>query len=117
MRAVALCYDSEFAPSAHLPLDKSPNIITTFTAEIDRITLVLVLSAPILWHISSPVSFFLIAWICGMYWSCQKPSLSWYLLRQRILLKEGYCVTQAVAGVCGLFGVVLVARPLFGCHP
>lgn len=30
-----------------------------------------------------------------------------------VLLKEGYSVTQAVAGVCSLFGVILVARPPF----
>jgi drug/metabolite transporter (DMT)-like permease len=30
-----------------------------------------------------------------------------------LLLKEGYSVTQAVAGVCSLLGVVLIARPPF----
>lgn len=30
-----------------------------------------------------------------------------------ILLREGYSVTQAVAGVCSLLGVILIARPPF----
>jgi drug/metabolite transporter (DMT)-like permease len=34
-----------------------------------------------------------------------------------VLLKEGYSFTQAVAGVCSLLGVVLIARPPFLFHP
>lgn len=30
-----------------------------------------------------------------------------------VLLREGYSATQAVAGVCSLFGVILIARPPF----
>ncbi|KAG2044137.1 hypothetical protein BDR03DRAFT_940842 [Suillus americanus] len=30
-----------------------------------------------------------------------------------VLLKEGYSVTQAIAGVCSLLGVILIARPPF----
>ncbi|KAG0699924.1 hypothetical protein DFH29DRAFT_1070425 [Suillus ampliporus] len=62
--------------------------------------------------------------ICGLYWSLQYLSVAdatilTFLIplttavAGRILLKESYSVNQAVAGVCGLLGVILIARPSF----
>lgn len=62
--------------------------------------------------------------ICGLYLSLQYLSVAdatvltflaplTTAVAGCVLLKEGYSVTQAVAGVCSLLGVVLIARPPF----
>lgn len=62
--------------------------------------------------------------ICGLYLSLQYLSVAdatvltflaplTTAVAGCVLLKEGYSVTQAIAGVCSLLGVILIARPPF----
>ncbi|KAG2364751.1 drug/metabolite transporter superfamily [Suillus spraguei] len=68
--------------------------------------------------------------LCGMYWSLQYLTVAdatvllfltplMTAVVGSIFLKESYSISQTVAGVCSLLGVILVYRPpfLFGSNP